>query len=114
MLAEEELIRTEASTALSRYSSRMRGMRRGLGGLVPKSKRGRRRDPLRASVDPQGHGPSTQRRKWDSDTERHECMYVLTKTNNKNTKTTNQKSVTTEQAGEQMSIPVRKRTEMKE
>ena len=87
--------------------------RRDRGGLEPKSKRGwrKREDRLRRTGDTQGHGPSTQRTRIDADTGRRKQMniyiYMSKYLIKKLQPAMGHRTVTTEQAGEQMPMPVR-------
>ena len=84
-------------------------------GLEPKSKRerGKRENRLRATGDTQGHGPPTQKTRIDADTKRHKrtSICINKMTNKKLQPTMGRGSVTTEQAGEQMPMPVRYNTD---
>ena len=77
-------------------------------GLEPKSKRENR---LCATGDTQGQGPPTPKTRIGTDTERHKrtniCIYDNKTTKKKLQTHKGRGSVTTEQAGEQVSMPVR-------
>ena len=99
-----------------RVYTRLRGeTRRDHRGLEPKSKRGweKGENRLRATGDTQGLDPSSQKTRIDTDTERRERINIsINKTTNKKLQPTMARGlVTTEQAGEQMTMHVRYNTE---
>ena len=110
MISHMQLV--QSHTARCRVITRLRGeTRRDHRGLVPKGKRerGKRENRLRATEDTQGHDPPTQKTRIGTDTERRERINVYNNrmTNNNQQPTMGRGPVTTEQAGEQMPMPVR-------
>ena len=67
--------------------------------------KGDRETHIRVSKRTQGHGPSAQKNEW-APRQRDANVYIYF---NKQQTTNSTKSVTTEQAGEQMSMPARQR-----